>query len=506
MRSRRLLANTLANMSAQLVAVLVSFATLPLLLEAFGQTVYGAFMIASSTVGLVSLFDFGTGITASREVAVRDEAGEHAGLAETLGTVTLLYAAIGLLSSLALFAAGLFADTIFAIGPTYGSLLRTMLWIHAGVQLVTWPATAGRQVLAGYERYPAIMRVMIGVTLGHVAAILAVLALGEGPLVLTALQAGVTVLGSLALAATALGSLPAQLRRVALPPLSAVSGFLALSLPVFAVQASAFLMRQQTDRLVLGVFLGAAAVAIYEAAAKLGSLVAQMNDLTTSAMVPYMSRKSARGDGASLRDAFLAGTRLTSAVLMPPLIALVTFAPDIIGAWVGGQIGGAVRSTVLAAQVLLLSQALLPTYSVADPILLGTGRYKRWAPYAVALAMLNVVVSAALVGRVGIVGVAIGTLVAGVFEAPLFVRVVARELEIPPLRWARRTLVPAGALGAMTFALAWIVRAAVTPDSLATVAAAAAGVVVVAYIGAYFAFLSTEERSLLTALVRARGI
>lgn len=500
MRSNRLVANTLANMSSQLVAVVVSIVTLPLLLEAFGQVVYGAFMIANSAVGLISLLDLGTGITTVREIARRDEAGDSERLSETVGTALLLYAALGVLAALALFLTGLFADTLFAIGPEHTSLLRSMLWIHAGVQLLAWPATAGRQVLAGYERYPAIVRVMIAVTLGHAAAILVVLALGEGPLVLTALQAGVTVAGSLAMAVSALRVLPSSVRRVALPKRGAVRAFLALSLPVFTVQVAAFLMRQQADRLVLGVFVGAVAVAVYEAAAKLGSLVAQLNDLTTSAMVPYMTRKEARGDAEGMRDAFLAGTRLTSALLLPPLITLVALAPDVVRVWVGGQLGDAVRATIVAAQLLLLSQALIPTYSVADPILLGQGRYHRWAPYAVGIAVLNVAVSVALVGRLGVVGVAVGTLVAGVVEAPLFVRIAAQELRIPVLAWTRRTLLPAVALGLGTFLLAGLVRTSLAPHSLVFVGAAGILSVGAAYVGAYALFLTADERRLLRSL------
>lgn len=504
MRSRRLFGNTLANMSAQFVAVVVSIVTLPLLIDAFGQTIYGMFMIASSTVGLVSLFDFGAGVTTAREVASHDEAGEREGLAETIGAAVAMYAAVGVLSSVALFFTGLFADSIFAIGPEHAQLLRSMLWIHAGVQLLIWPATVGRHVLAGYERYPTIVKVTIAITVGNAAAILAVLVLGEGPLVLTALQAGITLLGSLAMAVPAFRALPFGVRRLRLPSRVSIRAFLALSLPVFTVQIAAFLMRQQTDRLVLGVFVGAAAVAIYEAAAKLGALVAQLNDLTTSAMVPYMTRKSARGDEQGMRGAFLSGTRLTSVFLLPPLVALVAFAPDVIRPWVGGQLGGAVRSTVIAAQLLLLSQALLPMYSVADPILLGKGRYQRWAPYAVALALLNVGVSIALVGRLGVVGVAIGTLVAGIAEAPLFVRIVASELDVPVLQWVRRTFLPACALGGTTFLFATVVRAVATPASLVAAGAAFAVVVGTVYAVSYFVFLLPGERSLLAALIKVR--
>ncbi len=504
MRSRRLVLNTLANISSQFIAVLIAFVSLPLMLDAFGQSVYGVFLIASSTVGLVALFDFGVGVTTVRLVAAHLEREEPEEMARTIRTAAVIHAVIGLLASAALVACGAYAGALFRVDPAQAELLRVMLWVHAAAQIAIWPASVARHVMAGHERYPVIVTVSVVVTLGNALAIVGVLVLGQGPLVLTVLQAAMTVAGSLVLTVLALKMLPRGRYWRGRIDHAALAHIFTMSLPVFTIQIAAFVMRQQTDRLVLGVFVGAAAVAAFEAAAKIGALVSQMNELTTSAMLPYMTRKDAAGDQGGLQSAFLAGTRFTGILLMPLLAALAVLAPNIVSVWVGAQLGADAQAVTVAARILILSQVALVVYSVADPILIGKGRYQRWAPYAVALAALNLAISVALVGRFGVVGVALGTLIAAAVEAPLYLRVVTQELDVRLGAWVRSTLAPSLGIGSGVVVLTLLLQRLIAPGSVWGIIGAISLPVLVAYVVATRYVLTSAERATLRAAFSLR--
>lgn len=481
----------------------VALVTLPVLLSRFGSSVYGSFVLASSLVSLVGLLDLGVGLTTVSRIAAGMERDDRGDVALTVRSALTLYTGLGILAAGVLVVCAVFAESLFAVRGSDASLLRTMLVIHAAAQLVLWPTMVGRQVLAGMQKYPSIVRVTIGITIGHATAIVLVLATDNGPLVLTATQTMVSVIGATVLASAAYRQLPhhrlsgridgATLLRFALP-----------GVPLFTIQVASFLMRQQTDRLVLGVFVGATAVAIYEAAAKLSALIGQANELTTSALLPYISGRHAAGDHDSVRTTFLLGTRYVGMTLVPVVMALVALSYPLLRAWVGAQLGSDVSAAARAAQVLLVSHLGLVVYSVADPILIGIGRFHRWTVAAIALALLNLLLSIALVRPFGVVGVATGTLVATLAEAPLFLRLVFRELRVSPGEWFTRTLLPAAAAGAIAFAVgrSWTLLG--QPPGLPALAAVFVGSVAAAYLASFAILLSTEERALLRRVVGTR--
>ena len=509
MRSARLVRNTVANIIAQAVATMTALITLPIMLDAFGQSVYGVFVIAGSVVGLAAMFDLGVGITTVRNIAAQVERvrrGEGSTeLSETVGAAVALYGAMGVVVALVLAGLGAYAQQVFAVDATQAQLLRLMLWVYAGAQLLVWPANVGRLVLGGLQRYDWQMWVTIGQTVANAAAIVVVLALGQGPLVLTALYALTSLAAGGAVVVLARRALPhgsvprtAAIARTDLDKLRQVVG---VGLPVFTIQIAALLMRQQTDRIVLGMFLGAAAVAIYEVAAKMSALVAQMNDLATSALLPYVSGLDAAGEKERTHLTFLYGSRYMGLLIVPVLVMLTVWAPQIVGVWVGGQIGDGSSQASLAARLLILSQFGLTLYMVADSLLISRGRFGKWAPYAVALAIFNVGVSIALVGRFGIAGVAAGTLAATVLEAPLYVRFVLRETGVSLSEWVRSTVGPALVATALTAALA-VTAANIAPlTSLIQLALAAAAVLGAAYLATYGAIITKEERATIRSLL-----
>ncbi|MCL2654846.1 MAG: oligosaccharide flippase family protein [Coriobacteriia bacterium] len=435
----RLALNTLANASAQVVSFIVTLVTLPLLLRAYGAGTYGLFVLATSVVGVVMMFDFGLGVTTTRQIAAAAAIDDERGLAHTLSASISLHMLIGITATLVLALIAAFAGRFFHVTPVQAALLKLMLIWQAAQQLLTWPAKPGNYVLAGHQRYGTIALFSVISAVLSAAAIIFVLVTRRGPLVLTMLNCAIIVVCTGVMFIIALVSLPPSVRRLLRPQLgSAARTLISLGLPLYIVQMAAFLMRQQANRLIIGIVMGAATVGLFEAAAKLASSISQINDLSYSALLPYVTRLYAREEHEQLASTFVTGSRYLSLMLIPGIFVTVLFAPQLIRLWCGP--GFELSGTT--ARLLLASQLFWPITMVGDTIIIGQGQIKRWAPVALCAGIANVVLALILIHPLGIVGVALATLAVDLTEIPLHLRLTLKLARVPLRDWARRAALP----------------------------------------------------------------
>jgi O-antigen/teichoic acid export membrane protein/glycosyltransferase involved in cell wall biosynthesis len=495
---RRLFTNTAANGLAQAVSVLTTFLFLPLLMRAFGVANYGLYLLAASASAYAYLLDFGIGVVLIRRVSERLAVGERERVPGLLLSAAMLYSVIGVLAAVLLVVVGRFAGIIFNVTATEALLLERLLWIAAALQLWYWPASTARHALAGMQHYRFLAATSSLGQLGGAAATIAVLVAGQGPLVLALASGGVMISASLA----EVWFLRRQMRGFGRPPRPALSTMRSLvdeGLPIFGIQVADMVMKQQTDRLVLGVYLGAAAVAVYEVAAKLSALISQASTILVSALLPVASSLSAQQRHASVNSLFLRGSKYITLVLSPLIVVATVLAGAFITVWLGPDFG----ASIPVARALMLAQFFVPLYVVGDSILIGKNRFSQWLPFSVFLAFVNLGLSIVLVLRFGLIGVALGTVAACLLEFPLYGRMVLRELKITTAKWLSNATLPAYPLLFIPVAIS--VAALYTPLTESLLGVIATGIVALAaYWGAaYFMALSAQERAKVRDLIRS---
>jgi len=430
---RRFVANTLVNGLAQSAAMIASLVFMPLLISAFGLGQYGLYMLVSSVTAYTALLDLGAGSALTKMVAEHWATGDRDALSGSVASTLSFYTVVGVVVSLVMVGVGFAAQRLFDFDPRSALIFRNMLWVAAVFQLWYWPASTARHVLAGLQRYDLLAGTGVLATALSIAATVWVLVSGSGPIALIALNGAVT-------AAVALLNIVIA-RRLAGVPLLTYRGasrtylgaIFLFSWPIFAVQVSDAVFYQQTDRVVLGIFAGAAAVGLYEAAAKFNALVAYVSSLTVSAVLPLASSLGAQGRHASLKALLLRGTKYVAALVAPITAVLAVVAAPLIADWLGSGFNG--QATV--AQVLVLPHMLVCLGVMGDAIVISKGRFGGRIPFVVAQATLNLVLSVALVGRYGVLGVAIGTAVAHVVDFPLHMWFLLRQTETSVGEWVR---------------------------------------------------------------------
>ena len=185
-----------------------------------------------------------------------------------------------------------------------------------------------------------------------------------------------------------------------------------------------------TDNVVVGTVLGVSAVTFYSIGAGLVDLVSTTLNTVTCLFVPLATAFDAGGNRDALRQLFIRGSRLTFLLILPGIIGFQVLGAPFISLWMG------TRYVKLASAVLtVLSLCLLfgPMRATCNQILYGMNRLKYFALWSSAEAILNLGLSILLVLKIGMVGVAWGTLIPAVLvEGLILPRYTARQIAVQP--------------------------------------------------------------------------
>lgn len=435
---RRIVVNTLANGTAQFASMLSALIFMPFLIKGFGTVDYGLYLLVSSISGYSGLLDLGVGASVVKMTAESSARGDARETGRIVSSAVAFFTLVGIVSALVMLALGANAGSWFRVTSDGARLLTNLFLVAAVWSLWSWPSGTAGAVLAGFQRYTQSAMVALATVLGNVAVTIAVLMTGQGPLALIVGNYAVSLLTGLVqlwLARRALGGTPLSFRLVDRSSFKSIFSF---AWAVFVIQICTVILYQQTDRLILGIFIGAAAVALYEAAGKFQGLVSQLTTFTVSAVMPMASQLGAEGRQESLRQLFLRGTKYSLMLLSPVVIVLVVVAKPLLNEW----LGPAFAAQSVAAQLLISHQLLTGGTAVGDSMIIGLGQLPKRVPYVVVVALLNLSISLLLVQRLGILGVVIGTTVPWLIDFPFHMRVILRALDVTPGRWVKETVLP----------------------------------------------------------------
>lgn len=434
----RLALNTIFNSAAQLLSLVSVFLFTPLLVKNFGSLQFGLYTLAGSVVAYAALFDFGIGTALVRNIAKADALQDSEKIASDLKSAVLIYVGIGTIVALVMIVLGIFSESIFKVTAAEAFSLRWLLFISAGVQFFYWPMSVARHALAGFKRYGTIAISSLGQVIGSMVAITLTLYLGKGPVMLS-LITGIALLAmSLRNVVALRSSLPKHVEASHITK-SATTALLFSSMPLFALQISGMLMREQTDKVILGVMVGGVAITIYEIGAKGSFLISQFSALLTSAVLPIFSNLEALKQTDRIAQFYERGTRYIAIAVLPVGISLILVMESFITAWMGEGY----ETSILIARLLIASQLFMPLYLLGDMLLTAREKFSYWLKVSITLSVLNVILSIIFVKLYGVQGVAFGTFIANLLELPLLGRFTARESGLTVGRWLKSALLPA---------------------------------------------------------------
>jgi O-antigen/teichoic acid export membrane protein len=497
---RRLFRNTAINGIASVLALGINFALVAFAIRHLGGAAYGVWVLAysfSASAGYLTISDLGLQEGIVKFVADVEGAGEPHRLGPLVSSSLALLTGLAVLAVVVLLVMAAIATSLFHVPGDLEATLRTLFLLLCVEAATGLPSLAFLALLEGKQHYGTIRAIKLGRQLVFALLVVATLMMGVGVVGLglaTAVASAVAAAATYVAAMRLSPGLHISLRlvsRVALRPLLGFSSW------VFLGRISGVIWRQM-DKLILAAMLTTTLLTGYEVASRLEAAASFPLIFTASAMLPATANLAAARSSRRLQDLLVRATRYTMAVSVPVTVGAMVLAQPLIVGWVGASYS----NIAVPARLLLVSQLIATTASIALTMLVGLGKVKQATLYALAAVVINLLVSVVLAPTYGIPGVIAGTLVGHVITAPLYLRLVLRELGVSALAFVKGAVLPVIPAVLVYVVILVLTMRLVVPSNLLEVALTAIPAAVV-YVAIFAAFsMTTDERRALIGYIR----
>ena len=402
----RILRNIFSNWTSYLVTAVVGFVLAPVVVHSLGNTGYGLWTLVLSMTGYFGLLDLGIRSTVGRFVTRYLALNDAGNVNRTTSTALVILMCGGLLAFLITLGIITFFFDAFRVEPEYASAGRLALLITGLNMSCILPLGVFSAVLIALERFDVVSAVTIVGELARAALVLWFLHHGYGLVALAVIALAITLAeySAMALFANALYR-PLKIR------LAYTSRAALRELFGFSIYRFIWIVANQlifySDALVLGVFLGAGAITPYAIAGSLINYGRNIVSLVTDTLYPVAARMDASQDLAGLQRLLVLGTRMALLVTLPLCLGFLFLGRQFITLWMGQ----AYADSAVILIVLTIPQFGSMSQYPSALVLAGMAKHRAFAYFALAEGVANLVLSIILVRKMGVIGVAWGTVI-----------------------------------------------------------------------------------------------
>jgi O-antigen/teichoic acid export membrane protein len=413
--------------------------TLPFNLHHLGAEAYGLWMLTAGVTIHFSILDLGYGGAMVKFIAQYRAYKDARALNEIASTLFFLFAAFGVLAYLVTIVLAMNLAHVFRIDPAQAEIGKWILLIIGVNVAINFPFSVYGGVTSGFQRYDINNIVAIVCSVLVAAVNIAMVLAGYGLIALVATTSFVRFVIYFAYRRNAymvypdLRIRPSLVRR---GRLREVTGFSVYS----SIIDWANKLNYELDEVVIGVFMGAAPVAAWAVADRIISGTQRLTNQGNAVLFPVVVDADATQQVGRLQQVLVEGTRLSLATVLPIAVVLIVLAAPLVTAWVGGRMLAAAP----VIQILAAAVALRVGNATSTTLLKGAGQVRRVAVVNIVTGVVNLIMSAALVGPLGLVGVAVGTLIpVAVASIGVLFPDACRRVELPVGHAFRRAVWPA---------------------------------------------------------------
>jgi len=435
----RLLKNTGSNVLVLIVKIFITFIMTPVFLHNMGNYDYGIWEIIASIVGYMGLLDFGVKPALTRYTAKYIADDNKPALHTMYSSAIAFTVCMGIFLSLILIAWGMFFPETLASGNTDTSKYALVLFILAGQMLIMFPGYVPESYLEGFQHYHLKNNIVIlNSILG--AVVLYSFITPDNALYLLALINGIGIsikylVYFLILSQQRYDNLIPEYHNISFKEIKHILTFGGKSF----IQGVAYQIESLTDVLVIGYFLGPAIVPFYSIPANLIAYIRNVGFTITHVFMPQFSHLFAENNKQALVSLYINASKWVIFFMLGVTILAVFFGPSFITLWLGKEYGE-------KSQLILLLLATFTMIPFLDPFktryLTAINKHALLAKLFPLAAAINLIVSIVLVEPLGLIGVAIGSIVPVIFFMPIYLKYSCKQLGIPVLHYIKGAIFP----------------------------------------------------------------
>lgn len=402
------ISNSMYGVLDYLAQPLAMLAAAPVLILHLGLAPYGLWLIANAVISAGSVVSSGFGDAVTQRMALLRSSNDTLGMRRIVANMLSLN--LGLSCTVAIVAWVLLPIFASHVTRTDPNLYHTCLWsIRIGAFLIVIKSVESIFIGAqkAFESYAFAVRIGVGIRISSIAAAALLSMIGFGIISILFSTAILAIVGALA-QWLALGK---HLRVSMIPSIHRPTVNSLLSFGGFSwLQAVSGVIFSQADRLMLGFYVGAAAVAYYGVAVQMAQPIHGITAAGLHCLFPHLSARSATISEISLRKtvslAFL--INVIAVVVLTGVVVVV--GPRVLSSWLGNS-GGAHLRAVL--EIAAASFAMLALNVTGHYVLLALD--KVWVVTALNLVggSLMLIAMLVLIRRYGVTGAACARLIYG---------------------------------------------------------------------------------------------
>jgi O-antigen/teichoic acid export membrane protein len=405
---RKLLSGSVLQVCNLIAAAVASFFLMPFIVHHLGDRIYGFWTLAGAFIGYYSLLDFGLSSAVSQYISQAIGRKNHLECLTIFNTALRINSLLGGIA-LVLTAAFVMAAPWFCHNPADAHLFRRVLAVLGISAALGFPVRVYGGVLFTEFLFDIQAWLsFLGLALRTGLVVWAILA-GGGLLAL----AWVTLFATLPVSGLQVwfARRKASWARIKTGSVGLKTAKSLSSYSAYTFMTSlADIVRFQIDPLVISGLIGLAEVTHYRVAGLFAQYYLQILILSVGMLQPVMSRLYGSGDQVGLEKVFFFGTKLSLCISVFICLALFAWGRPLIARWMGPTYEDAYWPLV----TLSLSALLDVSQRTSIDLLFATFNHRLYTYLNWAEGILNLVFSLALARPLGILGVALGTLIGAV--------------------------------------------------------------------------------------------
>jgi len=449
------------NVSTRYLAILadmgIGLALLPFNLAYLGKSEYGLWVLLGSVTMHFSAFEMGNSGALVKFMAQYRAHNNARAINEIASTMFVTFGLVGLAAYALLTGVAVNLEHLFAMSAEQarvGQWVLLIIGIHA---VLNFPFGVYGSVTSGFQRYDINNVVAIVTSLMAAAVNVAVVLAGYDLVYLVAATTAVRMSAYLVYRANAFRVFPELSVRPALFRRARLKEVLGFSVYTTGIDW-ANKLNYQLDEVVVGAFLGPAAVAVWAPAERIVSGVQRLTNQVNGVLFPLIVDSDQTNQQRRLQQILLQGTRVSLVMVVPIAGAIFVLADPLIRGWLGSG-AESVAGAIPVLQVLAIAVAIRVGDATGTTVLKGAGRHKMLAFVNLGTGAVNVALSALLIGPFGLIGVAYGTLIPIACSAVFILFPAAcRRVGLPLSHAVMQAVVPAVWPAVVAAGFLWVVR------------------------------------------------
>jgi len=429
--------NLAANWIGHGANLAVAFFMSPFIVHSLGDERYGLWSLMMSITGYLGLVDIGVRGSTGRYINYYLGRNEPENVSRVVNTSLMFYTAV----SVAIFGVasvlGMFFGSIFTKFPA--ELAAEAKWLLLLLALNVWAGFFGAtfsQLLTSNNRFDFLNIMQLTVLGVKTAGVVWVLSRGEGIIALAMVHVTCGLIAvplSLLLAKWKGSAFSFGLRFVNWNTFKKMFGF---GKWAFVGNAATRLV-YYTDTAVIGLLIGVNAITYYSIGAMLLGYGRTFVGHVVSTITPDIMKAGGARDFPELRWMVIRGTRMTMFFAVPLLVGFMVLGREFIGLWMGPEY----KSSAWILFILTIPQFGALATRTCGSALVALGRVRFLALTALGEGVANLIASVAFVtlARLGIYGVALGTVVAMMANVTVQPIYTCRKIGLPLRNFAQKT-------------------------------------------------------------------